>query len=426
MPSTRSLLAALFALGAIAGLLRADVRNTNKRGGAWPQRAYVWQRTWTPALQASLAELALEFAALEVLAAEISWRDGAPVVYRPEVAWPALKATGRPVGVIVRIGPSAGFWTPEAPATRAVTATCREVLAQARAAGVEPVELQLDFDAATARLDAYRTLLRIIRREVGPPRLVITTLPDWLRSGDFDALIRETDAYVLQVHSLEKPRTIRDSYTLCDPARAARWVAEASRRAHPFRVALPSYGYRVWFDAAGIFAALEAEAPARPWPVDHQLRVVLANPEEIAALVQQLLASPPPHCEGLVWFRFPQPHDELAWSWPTLRAAMRGQLPLTRLALTARPGPNGVLELILANQGETSVEPAAFRVAWRHARVLAADALAGWRIEREGASALVVRPPPYGSNGLLRPGDTLQVGWLRLDSAVPLSIESAP
>ena len=300
------------------------------------------------------------------------------------------------------------------------------MLTEAHRRGIEPVELQLDFDAATSRLDVYRALLQAVRREVRPPKLVITTLPDWLRSPAFAALVAETDSYVLQVHSLEKPGTIDDDFTLCDPAKAMAWIERAAQLGHPFRVALPSYGYRLVFDAAGKFTALEAEGPTQKWPEGFSRRAVIADATEIAHCVQLLLATPPRGCEGLAWFRFPTADDELAWAWPTLRSVMQGRIPPARLVLQGMPAVNGTLDLILANTGETNAEPVAFRVTWQDARLLAADALAGWQLEREGPTTLIVRPPPHGSNGSLRPGDTLQVAWLRFDRVAELRSEQLP
>lgn len=392
---------------------------------ALPQRAYVWQRAWTPTVRTAVAETGRNFAALDVLAAEISWRNGQAATMSVAPDWAALRSHAHAVALVVRVGPTAATWAPDSPATHAIVAACTQALARAHAAGVEPTELQLDFDAATARLAPYREMLQLVRREVRPPRLVITTLPAWMGSPDFAALIAETDGFVLQVHSLEKPASRDAAFTLCDPAKARAWIERAAAFGRPFRVALPAYGYRLAFDAVGKFTALEAEGEPRDWPAGFTTRVVLADAAEISALVQQLLASPPPHCEGIAWFRFPTAGDELAWSWPTLRAVMLGRAPRAQLTLVAQSVAGGTLELLETNQGDASAEPAAFRLEWRDARALATDGLAGWRVERDGAHAIIVRPPPHDTNGLLRPGESLRVGWLRLDrpaamTAVPL------
>lgn len=205
-----------------------------------PQRIYVWQRAWNPAFQQSVAADAGDFAALDVLVAEVSWRNSKPEIHRLAVHWPSLQASLRPIGMVVRIGPYAGTWAADTVVTHSIVELCQSVLAEAHHQGIEPVELQLDFDAATARLTAYRTLLQVIRRTVRPPRLVITALPDWLHSPVFPELIAETDCYVLQVHALEKPRLVNDPYTLCDQVQVSKWVERAAGLNRPFRIALPA------------------------------------------------------------------------------------------------------------------------------------------------------------------------------------------
>ena len=391
-----------------------------------PQRVYVWHRAWTTEVKQSLAECAPSFAAVDVLLAEISWQNGGPLIHRITPDWPAMRKTSRPTGIVVRIGPYKGAWGSENLDTKTVVDCCRSILAETRENGIEPAELQLDFDAATARLAQYSDLLRIIRREVKPARLTITALPDWLRSADFSPLIQETDAYVLQVHSIEKPVTTSDDFTLFDPARAAGWIAQAARLNHPYRIALPTYGYRLIFDVAGKFIALEAEGSVRTWAPEQQIRTVIADATALAKFVQQLLASPPPACESLVWFRLPTDNDGLAWSWPALRAVMQGRSPVTNLVLVARPNIGGTHDLRLENRGEADSIPDAFRVTWLEAQLLASDGLAGWHFERPDSRSLIARPPPHESNGALRPGESLQVGWLRFDQLTTPTVVPFP
>lgn len=408
------------------GTAQADSPSATNGLAGLNQRAYVWQRVWTSDFRSSLTEIAPDFAALDVLVAEISWRDSVAVVTRIAPNWPALQAADRPVGLVVRIGPTSHTWEPASAASHTVVETCRAALAEARRHGIEPAELQLDFDAATARLAAYRTLVQTVRREVAPPRLILTALPDWMRSAAFPALATAADGYVLQVHSLEKPRRIGDAYSLCDLDRARRWVAQAAALGRPFRIALPTYGYRLVFNEAGDFAALEAEGVAQSWPAGHQTRTVMADSAALAGYVEELLASPPAGCEGLVWFRFPMTHDELAWRWPTLHSVMQGRRPEARAVLTTRPAAGGALDIMLNNTGTADAELSDFDVEWSDALLLAADPLGGWRFERAGPNRLVVHPPPHDSNGRLRPGDTRHVGWLRLDRAVAITARATP
>lgn len=382
------------------------------------QSAYVWQRQWSPALRHDLVEDAADFSGYDVLGAEIDWPDGLPAVHRVEVDWETLRQAGRPVGIVIRVAPRNGRWTAGSVETHAVVDTCLDLGARARTHGVDPAELQIDFDAATSGLGEYRALVREVRQQVAPHRLVITALPDWMNTSDFQNLLLEVDAYVLQVHSLEKPGRIEATYKLFDPERATRWIETASSLHHPFRLALPTYGYRLDFDRDGNFAALEAEGPQHLVVPVQQQRLALSDPAVLADFVRPLLASPPPACEGISWFRFPVREDELAWSWPTLRAVMHGTVPVSGLTLLCAASGHGLLDLFEVNQGAADATPASFRITWKEARLKSVDGLGGWRVERESADTIVVRPPLPGSNGLLRPGDRLRVGWIRFNHNV--------
>jgi hypothetical protein len=393
---------------------------------ALPQRAYVWQRDWTETLGHDVATAGREFAGIDVLADDISWNGDLPDIRRVDVDWEALRKSGRPIGVVIRIGPRAGKWEAGSADTHAVIDTCLDALARARTHGLKAPELQLDFDAATNALDAYRHLLERVRREVAPDRLVITALPDWMHTSAFNDLILAADVYVLQVHSLEKPGRIEDPYHLFDAERATRWIEAASDLRRPFRIALPTYGYRVDFDREGNFVALEAEGPPRVAVPARQQRLALADPTALADFVRTLLASPPAACEGISWFRFPSREDELAWSWPTLRAVMHGQAPVASLTLTGVPAAHDVIDLFESNPGPGDAVPTAFRLAWKDGRFIGADGLGGWRVERESADTAVVQPPVPGTNGILRPGEKMRVGWVRFNRAIAPVLTALP
>src|SRR4029077_10218524 len=122
------------------------------------------------------------------------------------------------------------------------------------------------------------------------------------------------------VHSLERPRSLNSPFTLCDPAAARRAVERAADFGIPFRVALPTYGYRIAFDAAGRFVGLSAEGPARSWPTGVQEREVRADPIQLAQLTQFWTTNHPPAMRGLIWYRLLITNDILNWRWPTLSA----------------------------------------------------------------------------------------------------------
>jgi hypothetical protein len=383
------------------------------------QDAYIWQRIWSPPFRQGILDNGHAFAALDVLVAELSLNGASPITTYAKPDWPALLATGRPIGLVIR-SRSEPLVSGEAGsrAAKALGEICVKALSDARGAGVEPVELQLDLDAATSQLPAYRSLLHRLHEVIHPIPLALTVLPDWLRSAEFASLVGEAESYVLQVHSLERPTNIDQPFSLCDPVRAERWVREASALGIPFRVALPTYGYRVAFGPDGKFIGLQAEGPERAWPVGSMHRTILSDPGAMALLVRSLLAAPPKACKGIVWFRMPSEDDRLAWHWATLRKVMAGELPEGRLVFGARTTQGSLVDLTLSNEGSMQISAAPVRVTWQGARLVAADGIAGWRLEQGGG--VLILHPPLAELVLLFPGEKLQIGWMRLDSPVPV------
>lgn len=387
--------------------------------GKIPQRAYVWQRAWTPALCRGLRAHAHEFAAIDILVAELAFDATGAKTSTPTINWPVVREIGVPMAITVRIGPCRSSWASDAAETLTVIATCRAAIADAKSHGVDPIELQIDFDAATARLMDYAQLVRELRRQVVPPTLVITALPAWLDRPEFATLARLADAYVLQVHSLEKPASAAAAATLCDSDKSWAWIEKASRLGRPFRVALPAYGYRVGFTSTGEFIGLQAEGSAPTWPLGTVVRTLWADPVSMAALGHRLATETPRSCEAIVWFRFPSDEDELSWRWPTLAAVMTGSEPTPKLRLKAVPSADGTMELRLQNDGTADAPAGAFRLSWPGAKLIAADGVNGWRIERAHAGA-VVRPADLGVPAI-RAGESFTIGWLRLDAPLPVA-----
>lgn len=377
------------------------------------QSAYVWQRAHTPAVTSALQAHAGAFDSLLVLAAEVTWKktSGQPAAHITRVApdWTTLRAAPR-VGLVLRINAYPGVFARDDASIRALTDLAHELLATAAAQGVRVAEFQLDYDATTATLPGYRLWLDTLRAAVAPVPLTFTALPTWLTSPDFAALARAADSFVLQVHSLERPSSADAAFTLCDPAAASRAIARAARLGVPFRVALPTYGYTLAFDPAGKFAGLVAEGPTPAWPANFTRREVAADPTLLAGLVQTLSAAPPAALTGFLWYRLPVAGDQRNWSWPTLAAVMAGRAPIARLQLVPTHTA-GLHEWVLVNSGDGDFSgPVQLSVRWHDAQRLGADALGGFALTDEQASALQLT----SLTCRLPAGARRAVGWLRL------------
>lgn len=393
---------------------------------AFTQELYVWQRRNGPEVTAALHAFAPRCDGFNVLAAEVSWRESAPRIVRPVPDYGALAALGRPVGLSLRVGAYSGPFSADDAVARVLAGLATELLAAARASGLEPAELQIDFDCATRHLAGYRLWLSALRAAVGETPLVFTALPAWLDGDGFAGLAAAADGFVLQVHSLERPAGPDDPFTLCDPARARRWAERAAGFGKPFRVALPTYGYTLAFDRAGQFLSLAAEGPRPRWPAETLIRTVRSEPAALAELARELTAKPPAFCTGLLWFRLPVAGDRLNWDAITLAAVLRGETPAVALAVEARWVEPGLAEVVVCNTGQTSEPlPAALALTWPpDARLVGADALAGCllALSPAGGTARLV-PGPQATETLLPPGRSLKVAWLRFPDEVSLKVE---
>lgn len=385
-----------------------------RAGGEMPQDVYVWQRDWTTNVVATLADRGGRFRRVVVLGAEVSWVSGQPRVV--EVPFRLDAARVGSVGVAMRVGPYAGPYGAGDAVMRGLVATARSMVGRARSQGVEPAEVQLDFDCAESRLEGYRVWVEVLRRELRPVPLVVTALPSWLKRRSFATLARAADGFVLQVHSLARPKRMSDAFELCDPVQALRSVEVAGRVGVPFRVALPSYGYLVAFGPGGEFVGASAEGGSPERPAGSRWRELWADPGAMARLVRTWGGDRPPSLEGLIWYRMPMPGDRLNWRWPTLEAVMGGRTPEARLDLGASTVRSGLVELELSNRGTGDwAEAVRVKAEWTGTRALAVDALRGFEAGSSVDGGMLF------TNAIcrLRAGERMLIGWVRFEGEVP-------
>ena len=387
----------------------ATARTAPRLSGPLFKEAYVWQRRWTPAVSAAVAESRPRLAGIVVLGAEVGWEDGRPVVSR--VAVPAAATAGTRAGLAIRIAP---FRADFGAASAGLSEIAASTLASARAGAWEPSELQLDFDCPTARLEDYARWVRAVRARVAPTPVTVTVLPTWLRASAFRNLLAVADGWVLQVHSLRLPR-FGERGSLCDVSAVRRAVEEAGRFGQPFRVALPTYGYAVRFGGREDSAqSATASIRARRW--DTQSRVeVGADPKALAGLIAAWTADRPSALAGVIWYRLPVAGDVRNWSWATLERVMAGEMPTSAADVDMRHAAAGLVEIDIVNVGDVDL-PRTVRVAvrWQGGELVASDALGGSRVVRRKRSEIRLSS---WTNGL-RPGERRAIAWLRFDGDV--------
>ncbi|MCC6694487.1 MAG: DUF3142 domain-containing protein [Candidatus Hydrogenedentes bacterium] len=378
------------------------------------QTYYVWQMQWTDSVREAVREASPGAAQVMVLLGEINTKNDALALTAAMPDWNALSQARARVTLVLRA--NVGLGNHLSVERRAKTAdylagVLKGAQEKAQAAGVEVAGLQLDYDCPSSKLGDYRGLLDALRERHAATQLSITVLPTWLRRWEFADLVEGLSYYVLQVHSLEPPENVDSPIMLCDTSRIPGYLRKAAAVGVPFYLALPTYGYRFAFDSEGRFKALSAEGPQPAWDPSYRVKLVMTDPEEIAAVVRSVREAPPRACLGFAWFRLPVSSDELNWTWPTLQAVSQGRVPETSLHAEVRNPSGGLYEIWLANAGETRVWKAvAFDVTWEGHRLVAHDLLGGFEGQPapEKTSLRAVGPAPRGA-------EPAMVAWLRVE-----------
>lgn len=411
MKATRVLCTAIFAL---AGCNRAEVNVS----GPLPQRGYIWQREWTPAVIDSLQEAERRMNGVVLLGAEIRFGGKRPEIVNASIDWEAVRRQARHCSIALRVAPFAGpFRADDAPA-RTIVEVAKRLLDDARAHNVELEEFQFDFDCAQKNLGAYRAWLSTLRPIVHPIRFALTALPAWLETPEFSSLVREADGFVLQVHSV--PISAAGSVTLCDPKLAEKWVARAAELKVPFSVALPTYRCSAGYGPDGKLLSVAMDSVQPSWPPGTRILEFGADAGNMAALVNQWQKSRPPQFRELIWYRVPNATDTRNWRWPTLAAVMAGRAPDHRLTVLQEGAD--LIDLSILNAGEAD-EQLNLNVSakWNGAGLEASDALSGWSVRLENGRAMFSVNAQRGLR--LPPGAIRKIGWLRFDQPTNLQTE---
>ena len=409
---------------AVAAVCWLEARGKPSRpatpGALLTQETYVWQRAWRAPLRQSVVDFRDACDGFVVLAAQVTWSGQHGQVVATEADFALLARQGKRVGLAVRVGLYGGPLASDDSAAALLADVCQTSLSKARAAGIKPSELQIDFDCPESKLEGYRLWLTAIRKRLDGTPLTFTALPSWLHRGEFAALAAEADGFVLQVHSLKAPKDGRD-FVLCDAQAAQRWAAQAGTVGKPFRIALPTYAYVAATDEAGKLIGLSAEGPSLTWPPDAHLRTVWADPAEMAALIREFSAAPPELMTGILWYRLPSGEDRFNWSPRTLRAVMAGRSPLPALRARTVKTPGGPVEIELVNDGEADGPLPPSVSATFAGRAVAADGVNGYRT-LDSETGQVHYRRGGDSLGMLPPGAALRIGWLRFDHDTDVSV----
>ncbi|MCU0117181.1 DUF3142 domain-containing protein [Pseudomonas sp. B2M1-30] len=356
------------------------------------QQLYVWQRQWTPAHEPALRDSRADFSTLRVLALQAFPQAGWS---RARIDPPLLKSDGRPLIAVIRLDGQLKTLDQDQ-----VSGQILQLIADWQGQGLTLAGVEIDHDAGNARLPDYAAFLTHLRSALPATLpLSITALPAWLDSPQLPALLATVDSSVLQVHAVSDPRR-----GLFDPQQAQRWARAWGRISEkPFYLALPAYGVALLPDAGGA-PLVESEVTLER---GGQRRELLADPQQLSRLAQELRDDRPAHLAGLIWFRLPLANDRRAWSLTTLRAVARGDAlsgPLT----VAFSEHEGLHDIRLENPGNLD-QPWPARVTLKARSCDGADALAGYSLQQSPDLLTFTRL----RDGRLPAGGQRAIGWAR-------------
>jgi hypothetical protein len=338
---------------------------------------------------------------------------------RANLSWQTLRSLKKPVALALRIEPYPGPFVEHDLATTTIVNEATSLIQEANAHRLNLRELQLDFDCPQKKLAGYEIWVDVVRNAIRPIKLVLTALPAWLDERDFPDLIRQSDGYVLQVHSI--PTGQRTGHeVVCDPARARSWVAKAGNLGRPFEVALPTYRCTAGYDPGGNLLGVAMDSVEPVFPPGTRLLEFDSDADVLAGLIHDWQAARPEYLKGVIWYRVPVSSDRQNWRWPTVIAVMEGRVPLRHLEVSSQ-GDNPV-DLSISNKGEADLPVnCTVTVTWEGGSLIASDALPGWSIRVEPGRALFRSNSTRGLR--LPPGTRIDIGWLRYDRTLPLALQ---
>jgi hypothetical protein len=323
-------------------------------------QGYIWQLQWQNEHEQLLSESQQEVQELKVLALQWQLTDTQAVLRQARVDSAALAKDQRPVWLVVRIdGDLSRLAVPE------VVTQLTSLLLQWRQQGVKVVGIEIDHDAPTRLLLAYRDFFVTLKQSVsaavsantalaallpaGQIEWSITALPAWLTSADFIALSQVAPWLTLQVHAVSHV-----DKGLFNPTDAALWVEQlAARRQAPFTVALPAYQSAQVVGQDGALIAIESEVSL---PLQGERREMAIDPLPVQQLLARWQQQPVANMVAISWFRLPLSSDVRSWPYVTLAAVIQQQPLLPKLSVQIETDPQGAQHIYLHNAGNSPAQ----------------------------------------------------------------------
>jgi len=405
-----SVLSLVLALGATG-----CQEETGPRPQPLAHAAYVWRQGWDVSARDSLRGRTWPagLTELNVLVGECGLGPTGRRVHPP---WAELRAAGKTLSLSVRIGTRHALGGSREPDLSEGLALLRAGWEEARAAGVTVGSAQVDFDCPSRLLGAYADRIAEAKQAWPEVRLTVTTLPTWLKEPGFGRLVAAADGWTLQLHGTQRPNLAKPAPLFAE-GQALGWIEQAETLGRPFRIALPTYAYLACYSASGAFLGVRAESAELPTGTA-RTQMLPADPSEVARLLGKLEARRHALVQGVDWFRLPFPGDRQNWTmagWTQVIARRE----LASVCSVEQKVDGALIDVAVRNATEQPLPMPTLAMAWSGARVLGADATAGWVASAAGEG---LRFRPDERAGFLAPGERRVVGWVRLTEARPVAV----
>ena len=237
---------------------------------------------------------------------------------------------------------------------------------RAQKAGIRLSGVQIDFDCPTSQLTKYARVIKQTRKRIHfDGTFSITALQTWLSNSAYSKLARECNFIAPQFYEGTFGNTLESTKPIPDIDNITNGLQQASRPGKPVWAGLASYGHALVFSPndhiEGIYHGLQPEDAFRLPALQYQETLNLKTSHfdgwdgETLAIFQAIhpdihgrgigtkiafaipsartlklqwqtfLQNRTSQCEGAIFYRFPQPNDQMALSLPTINAVVHAQ-----------------------------------------------------------------------------------------------------
>lgn len=248
-------------------------------------------------------------------------------------------------------------------AAKAISDSVSEQMAEAERAGLRVAGIQLDFDVPTGSLERYSEFLHLVRGRFPRHLLSITTLGDWIGRPQYNRLVEQVDFHVPQLYGFQVPRRFDRINSISDPASIRSYLRQLANSPKTYWVGLRTYGYCLVYDERGELVSLRTDLALSRLVRVPELKLVsttedlhgsaerlatfevLADtylgtvslrrgwrlvvdeptPESLRRCLEVVKREGRGRLAGVLFFRYPQPDEELVLSLAQLEAVLSGR-----------------------------------------------------------------------------------------------------